>query len=145
MSRTDSKLHSLMRLLHHREALARRQLAARQQAMAGAQAQADQLDGMRREYQERLESAGSAGVRAGDLQMWRRFNHSLDDVMDVQTLQVEKLRQELEQAQAACLAALVKRRGGEKLEAARERDEHILQRRRERTEAADRASRRGAD
>ena len=145
MPRTDSKLHSLMRLLNHREALARRQLAARQEAMAGAQAQADQLDGMRREYRDRLESAGSTGVRAGDLQMWRRFNQSLDDVVDVQTLQVEKLRQELEQAQAACLAALVKRRGGEKLEAARDRDEQVLQRRRERTEASDRASRRGTD
>jgi flagellar export protein FliJ len=134
-----------MRLLNHREALARRQLAARQEAMAGAQAQADQLDGMRREYRDRLESAGSTGVRAGDLQMWRRFNQSLDDVVDVQTLQVEKLRQELEQAQAACLAALVKRRGGEKLEAARDRDEQVLQRRRERTAASDRASRRSTD
>jgi len=145
MPRTDSKLQSLMRLLNHREALAKRQLAARQQAMAGAQAQADQLDGMRREYQERLESASSTGVRAGDLQMWRRFNQSLDDVVDVQTLQVEKLRQELEQAQAACLAALVKRRGGEKLEAARDREQSVLERRRERTDASDQASRRGAD
>jgi len=145
MPRTDSKLHSLMRLLNHREALARRQLAARQEAVAGAQAQADQLDGMRREYRQRLESASSTGVRAGDLQLWRRFNQSLDDVVDVQTLQVEKLRQELEQAQAACLAALVKRRGGEKLEAAQEREERVAERRKERTEASEQASRRSVD
>lgn len=141
MPRND-KLQTLMRLLSHREELARRNLAARREAVDGAAARAEELSGLKREYEERLSAAGGAGVRAGDLQMWRRFNQSLDEVVDVQAFQVERLRQELEQAQQECLTALARRRGGELLSEARERDETIRVRRKERTLAADHAGRR---
>lgn len=143
MRKSESKLQTLMRLLSHREAVAKRQLALRRQAVDGARGRKDQLTGLQQEYRQRLSAASGAGVTAGELQLWRRFNQSLDDVVDVQTLQVERLRHELEQAQNVCLAALVRRRGGERLEQAEQRREAELARRRERLEASDRAARRG--
>ena len=142
MARPDAKLQTLMRLLSHREAEARRRLAAQREAVAGAEAQAEELSGLAREYESRLEAAGSAGLSAGELRMWRQFNRSLDEVVDVQGVQVERLRAELEQAQSACLAALVKRRGGERLEASERHRQACQERRRERVQASDRAARR---
>ena len=143
MSRSDSKLQTLVRLLSHREAQAKRQLAARRQAMEGAESKAEELSGMQQEYQDRLNQASGKGVQSGDLRMWRRFNQQLDDVVAVQAMQVERLREELEQAQSACLAALVKRRGGERLEEAQQRHAATRAKRRERVEASDQANRRG--
>tara|TARA_Y100001933_G_scaffold229392_1_gene245678 strand:- start:890 stop:1330 length:441 start_codon:yes stop_codon:yes gene_type:complete len=142
MARPDAKLQTLMRLLSHREAEAKRRLAAHREAVAGAEAQAEQLSGLAREYETRLQTAGSAGLNAGEMRMWRQFNRSLGDVVDVQGVQVERLRAELEQAQSACLAALVKRRGGERLEASERHRQASLERRRERVQASDQAARR---
>lgn len=140
-SRSD-KLQTLMRLLGHREELARRALAERQRAMAGAQSQADELAGLQREYRDRLGTTSSAGVPAGELQLWRRFSQSLDDVVQVQSSQVERLRQELEQAQTACQEALIRRRGGERLEQSRQRRDGERERRTERIAGSDQATRR---
>lgn len=142
MARADAKLQTLMRLLSHREAQARQRLAAHREAVAGAEAQAEELSALAREYESRLAAAGGAGLSAGELRMWRHFNRSLDEVVDVQGVQVERLRAELEQAQSACLAALVKRRGGERLEASEKHRQARLERRRERVQASDRAARR---
>lgn len=144
MSRYDriTKLQTLVRLLSHREALAKRGLARRQDAVNGAQSKADELSGLAQEYRERLNATSGAGVRAGDLQLWRRFNQSLEDVVEMQSLQVERLRRELEQAQSECLAALVRRRGGERLEEAEQRRSADRARRRERIAASDRVAHR---
>lgn len=142
MRKGDAKLQTLMRLLSHREAVAKRQLALRRQAMDGACSRKDELTGLQQEYRQRLAAASGTGVTAGELQLWRRFNQSLDDVVDVQALQVERLRHELEQAQSACLGALLRRRGGERLEEAGQRRAAELARRRERVEGSDRAARR---
>lgn len=142
MPRERSKLQTLTRLLSHREHLARQAMVQRQQAMDNARAQADELAGMQREYQERLNDASGAGVRASDLQLWRRFTQSLDDVVTVQGLQVEQLRRELEQAQSECLAARVRSKGGELLEEAQQRREDQRERRRERVQGSDLAARR---
>jgi flagellar export protein FliJ len=142
MRKSESKLQTLMRLLSHREAAAKRALVHRRQAMDGASSRKDELDGLQQENRQRLAAAGGVGVSARDLQLWRRFNQSLDEVVDVQGLQVERLRYELEQAQSACMAALVRRRGGERLEEAAQRREAELVRRRERVSASERAARR---
>lgn len=142
MAKRDSKLQTLVRLLSHQEELAKRNLAARRQAVAGAAGKRDELAGMQQEYRNRLASAADTGVSAGNLRLWRHFNQSLDDVVDVQGLQVENLRRELEQAQQACRTALVRRRGGERLEAAEQRREAAVERRRERVESSDQAARR---
>lgn len=142
MPRNRAKLQTLTRLLSHREQQARQAMAARQQAVEGARAQADELAGMQREYQERLTTTSGAGVRASDLQLWRRFTQSLDDVVAVQGLQVEQLRRELEQAQADCQAARVRSKGGELLEAAEQRREAHDERRQERVAGSDLAARR---
>lgn len=143
MPRNRSKLQTLTRLLSHREQLARQAMAVRQQAAEGARAQADELAGMQHEYQERLNSASGAGVRASDLQLWRRFTQSLEDVVAVQGLQVEQLRRELEQARADCQMARVRSKGGELLEEAEQRREANDLRRQERVEDSDLAARRG--
>lgn len=142
MPRNRSKLQTLARLLSHREQLARQAMAARQQAVEGARAQADELAGMQREYQERLTGASSAGVQASDLRLWRRFTQSLEDVVAVQGLQVEQLCRELEQAQADCQAARMRSKGGELLEEAEQRREAHDQRRQERVAGSDLAARR---
>ncbi|MEQ8861306.1 MAG: flagellar export protein FliJ [Pseudomonadales bacterium] len=147
MSRYDrsEKLQTLVRLLSHREEQAKRRLAQRQQAVSGAQSKSEQLTELQREYRQRLEGSSESGVRASDLQLLRRFNQSLDEVVEVQSLQVDRLRQELEQAQSDCLAALVKRRGGERLEENRQRRENERARRRERVVASDRAAQRNRE
>ncbi len=144
MSRHDrtGKLQTLVRLLSYREALAKRRFAQRQEAVDGAQSKADELGGLAREYRARLSDTGEAGMRAGDLQLWRRFNQSLEEVVEMQSLQVERLRAELEQAQSECLAALVRRRGGERLGENQRRRDDDRSRRRERVATSDRVAHR---
>ena len=142
MRKSESKLQTLIRLLSHREELARRNLAGRRQAVTGASSRQDELTGLQQEYRDRLADAGGAGVSAGELRLWRRFNQSLEDVVAMQASHVERLRRELETAQSACRDALVRRRGGELLEDAEQRRAAELARRQERVASSDRAARR---
>ncbi len=140
-----SKLGTLLRFLEHRERTAQRVLKQRHQAVDGARVKADQLTALQAEYQHRLGEAGETGMRATDLRLWRRFTESLEDVVAVQSAQVAALKRELEQAQAACMAARARRLGGELLQDSRQRREMIVARRKERIETADAASRRGRE
>lgn len=142
MPRSDAKLQTLVRLLSHREAVALRALADRQAAVAGASARAGDLSALQQEYQARLHDAGGGGARAGDLRLWRRFNESLDDVVEVQSAHLERLKVELERAQVACLAARAKRRGGERLEDTAQRRRESREQRREQRLASEAAARR---
>lgn len=138
-ARSD-KLHSLMRLLSHREELAQRALAERQLAASGAAEQARELAALRHEYAERLQRNTASGARAADVRLWRQFNRSLCEVADVQDGQVERLAAELARAQAACLAARARRRAGELLNDAQHRRLAVKERRREQRQAADAAA-----
>lgn len=145
MSKRASKLKALQQLLQHREDLAQRRLGQRRQAVEAACSKAQELDGLQREYHERLSAAGDAGLRASDLRLWRRFTASMGDVVDVQQVQVERLQTQLEEAQQAWLAAHSRRKGGELLEETQQRREAASERRRERVESADAAGRRNRD
>lgn len=138
-ARSD-KLHSLMRLLSHREELAQRALAERQIAASGAAEQARELAALRHEYAERQQRSSAGGARAADVRMWRQFNQSLCEVADLQDGQVERLAAELARANAAFLAARARRRGGELLSDAQHRRLAVKARRREQREAADAAA-----
>lgn len=143
MAKRDTKLKSLLKVLELREQAAQRQLATRIRAVDEARVKADELDNLRQEYSERLAVAGSGGFTAAEARLWRRFTHSLGDVMEVQTSRVDQLAGQLDEAQRACTAARARRRGGELLEDARLREQDMLERRKERVQSADVAARRG--
>lgn len=142
MDNRTSKLQALKQLLEHREDQAQRRLGQRLQEVEAARSKAEELGGLQREYSERLNAAGGAGVSAANLRLWRRFAASMSDVVEVQGVQVERLRAQLEEAQQAWLGAYSRRKGGELLVEKAERREAARARRSERIESADMAAQR---
>jgi flagellar FliJ protein len=90
----SQRIKPVIRVAENREELAARALGESQQRLKQQRDTLAELEHAQREYQQRLQRAGSHGISAGELQRVRQFLDSLGEAIKQQGQRVRQAEQE---------------------------------------------------
>lgn len=124
------RMEPVARVTEDREQKAALVLAEGQQELGEQQLRLDELHDYRREYAQRLQQQGVAGLRATELQDFRNFLDRLDNAIRQQERMVERQRHEVERRRQLWLDARTRCRAmGKVLERYRSEEDRAEERR----------------
>lgn len=100
MVRRSKKMEPVERLAEMREESALKRLGEALQALEAEEARRDQLEDFLREYRQRIQDAGRAGISGETMRGYIRFTEQLGDLIVAQGEQIRQARLRLDTARS---------------------------------------------